>query len=301
MTIAPPTEDTKTLPLPSVASTVSQMVPIFTKIEDVSTDSFPNNRVISLFSGAGGMDLGLEMAGFHTDVCVEIDDDCRATMLHNRPEWKQCLGTNMFEQGDIRTISGAEIMRVGNLVQGEAALVVGGPPCQSFSNIGKRDGVENSVNGDLYQHYVRVVKECLPQGFLFENVEGFTQDKHREALDYIMAKLGGQYAITYAVLNSADYGVPQQRKRFILFGIRKQRRVKPALPFPTHFQNEATQDAWHCRLGTQPSLEYSPLAHGGRSFCEHSAFFKGSVGLCADEHFAGRAGPHGADTSGSEL
>lgn len=140
--------------------------------ERVPLMPFHHNKVISLFSGAGGMDIGLEAAGFETAVCVELDKDCRATLAYNRPEWKLALGPNPETPGDIRSLSGRDILAVAGLRKGEAALVVGGPPCQPFSNIGKKQGADDPVNGDLYSEFVRVVGECLPQGFIFENVEG---------------------------------------------------------------------------------------------------------------------------------
>jgi DNA (cytosine-5)-methyltransferase 1 len=221
----------------------------YVEVDDTPTTPFINNKVVSLFSGAGGLDLGLEQAGFETRVCVEYDADCRATLAYNRPNWRLALGGDLFDgtPGDIRKLSGLDILRAGKLRRGEAALVVGGPPCQPFSNIGKREGVADENNGDLFQHYVRVVKEVTPQAFIFENVSGFTQAKHQDALDWILSELGPKYDTVFAVLNSADYGVPQQRKRFIMLGFRRGYRT--ALPFPTHFQSQLAQQNLRFRMG----------------------------------------------------
>jgi DNA (cytosine-5)-methyltransferase 1 len=149
------------------------------------------NKVISLFSGAGGLDIGLELAGFDTVVCIEYDKDCRETLRFNRPNWTLVESDNfvqdstllMREPGDIRSISVDECLKMGNLKKGEAALVVGGAPCQPFSNIGKKLGVNDEKNGDLFLEFVRFVRESEPAGFIFENVTGITQTKHSKVID----------------------------------------------------------------------------------------------------------------------
>jgi DNA (cytosine-5)-methyltransferase 1 len=218
---------------------------------DIGADNqapLQNGSVISLFSGAGGFDLGLEMAGFKTVACVENDRDCLATLRYNRPEWKLVLGRDTDKVGDIRLIDSEEILEESNLQRGEAALVVGGPPCQPFSNIGKKMGIDDPKNGDLFFHYARVVEGCLPQAFIFENVEGFRHGKHAHILNYLKARLSGLgYQIVMHVVNSADYGVPQVRKRFIMMGSRTE--TPPALPMPTHFESAESFDSFVRTLG----------------------------------------------------
>lgn len=226
---------------------------------------FDSNKVISLFSGSGGMDIGLEAAGFETVACVEIDKDCRATLTHNRPDWKLIDGGNPNLPGDVRTVTGDEILRSVHLRRGEPALVVGGPPCQPFSNIGKKRGVEDPINGDLYAEYVRIVKECLPKAFIFENVEGLRQGKHSQILDYLVGELSGAgYSVTYTVVNAADYGVPQQRKRFIMLGLRGDK--KPCFPTPTHFPTLEAQVAFQTRIGVSPEMRFPPWNTVGDAF-----------------------------------
>lgn len=89
------------------------------------------------------MDIGLERAGFETVACVEIDADCRATLRHNRPSWK-LIEDNLDGRmpGDVRAVSAQELLDLVGLCKSEVAIVAGGAPCQSFSNIGKRDSVE---------------------------------------------------------------------------------------------------------------------------------------------------------------
>ena len=201
--------------------------------------------VVSLFSGAGGLDIGLEESGFHTAVCVEYDTDCRETLRYNRPEWKLFEDGIKIEKGkmktripgDIREIGVDELLQLAKLKKGEAALVVGGAPCQPFSNIGKKLGKSDEKNGDLFLEFVRIVKGVSPEAFIFENVVGITQQKHADVINYMIDKFKGLgYGISHAILNSANYGVPQRRERFFLIGIKGI--DNPAFPLPTHFKDE---------------------------------------------------------------
>jgi len=226
-----------------------------TKFIDISDFPYHKNGgqfpVVSLFSGAGGLDIGLEESGFHTAVCVEYDADCRETLRYNRPEWKLFEEGIKIEEGkmtnripgDIRDIEVDELLRFAGLKKGEAALVVGGAPCQPFSNIGKKLGKDDEKNGDLFLEFVRVVKGVSPVAFIFENVVGITQQKHADVLDYMVEKFKGLgYGISHAILNSANYGVPQRRERFFLIGIKGV--DSPSFPFPTHFKDENHYEAF---------------------------------------------------------
>lgn len=220
-----------------------------TKYIDISDFSFGKNGkqlpVVSLFSGAGGLDIGLEESGFQTAVCVEYDTDCRETLRYNRPDWKLFEEGVKIERGkittripgDIREIEVEELLNLAGLKKGEAALVVGGAPCQPFSNIGKKLGKDDEKNGDLFLEFVRIVKGVNPEAFIFENVVGITQQKHSDVINYMADKFKGLgYGISHAILNSANYGVPQRRERFFMIGIKGVE--KPSFPFPTHFKDE---------------------------------------------------------------
>ncbi|WFB36803.1 DNA (cytosine-5-)-methyltransferase [Kiritimatiellota bacterium B12222] len=210
-------------------------------------------KVVSLFSGAGGLDLGLEKAGFETVACVEFDSDCKETLRKNRPEWPIVEGEN---NGDIRKVSVSEILQKSELKPGDATLVVGGAPCQPFSNIGKREGVGDEKNGgDLFQEFVRVVSGVLPKAFIFENVVGITQQKHTEVLRYMQSCFSGLgYGLTYRIMNAADYGVPQKRKRFILMGLRHG--ITPALPQPTNYKSAETYKEFCLQVGKRPKNKF---------------------------------------------
>lgn len=179
-------------------------------------------KVISLFSGAGGLDIGFENAGFEIAVAVEIDSACCDTLRCNRPNMP-------IINKSVTDVSGQEILDAANLQMGEAALVIGGPPCQSFSLAGLRKGLEDD-RGKLLFEFVRIVRETLPKGFVLENVKGMANWDKGKALNLLIEELskpieynGEEYVYSIAnpkVLNAVDYGVPQNRERLILVGNR---------------------------------------------------------------------------------
>ncbi len=188
-------------------------------------------RLISLFSGAGGLDIGFHNAGFETAVLVEMDPSCCRTLRANMP------GTPVIE-GDITSIPTSRILEAGRLKPLEAALVVGGPPCQSFSLAGKRMGL-NDPRGRLVLEFIRVVRDALPAGFVMENVRGLANWAGGKALEAIIAeatlpiKFKGKtyrYSINYKILNAADYGAPQFRERIIIVGNRLDKNFEFPVP-----------------------------------------------------------------------
>jgi DNA (cytosine-5)-methyltransferase 1 len=182
--------------------------------------------VVSLFSGAGGLDLGLEAAGMRTVIAIEIDSDCRATLIKNRPHWN----ITEVHGGDITQFTATEIREISGLKERGVDVVAGGPPCQSFSNIGNRQGVADD-RGNLVHHYIRIVSDLRPRYFLFENVEGLKQ--HPDVVRHIKHKFESiGYAVNVGLLNAADYGVPQIRRRIIILG--KHGGPMPPFPLPTH-------------------------------------------------------------------
>lgn len=225
---------------------------------DITTNG-QRKSVVSLFSGAGGLDIGLEQAGFSTVVCVENDINCRETLRYNKPEWKLFespvwIGNGIMkerEPGDIRTIDTDELLSFAGLKKGQTDLVVGGAPCQPFSNIGKKQGQADEKNGDLFLEFVRMVKGIQPKAFIFENVAGITQGRHSGVLEYMYSQFEGEgYGISNTKLNAADYGVPQRRKRFFLVGIKGIE--KPAFPLPTHNRNSKVWEKFVSELNSKP-------------------------------------------------
>lgn len=249
---------------------------LFTEEPYISIEDAPLNSghgsVVSLFSGAGGLDLGLELAGFDTKCCVEIDPDSRATIKHNRPNWKLIDGVGSTP-GDIRYVSGSDILLQLGLQRGEVAVVAGGPPCQSFSNLGLKRGKADPVNGDLYEHYLRIVEEILPHAIIFENVEGFNHKKHEDVRSFLLRKLESLgYALVTGVVVAADYGDPQIRRRYVILGSRTG--VTPRLPAPTHFESVAAHSTFFAGRHI-PKPEYRPYVTVAQAFASLSCADRG--------------------------
>ncbi|KPL85898.1 DNA cytosine methyltransferase [Herpetosiphon geysericola] len=187
-------------------------------------------KFISLFSGAMGLDLGLEIEGFNPSICVENNEEAINTIRLNRP--------NLPILNDIYTVS-AQQLRSISLIEGDIPLVVGGPPCQSFSVFGKRDGIE-STNGKLLFEFFRIIDELRPQTFIMENVRGLLsmpvipkknnkngQDINSEyyskgsLLKLLFNKFNDiGYHIDCFIVNAVNYGAPQIRERIICIGNR---------------------------------------------------------------------------------
>lgn len=159
---------------------------------------------LDIFAGAGGFTLGMKDAGFRTRFGVEIEADRRRTFDRHTPQvwW---FGPDAAAT-DYRWL------------RGRVEVVYGGPPCQPFSNGGLQHAEADPRNG--IPHFVRAVSEIGPRGFLMENVVGLATGKRKEYLDWVtsqLAELG--YRVTWAVLDAADYGVPQHRKRLFVVGV----------------------------------------------------------------------------------
>ncbi len=192
-------------------------------------------RAISLYTGAGGLDLGFEAAGFDTRVAVEIDLDAVATLRHNR-SWPVL-------DRDIHSISSAELLKAGRLKEGEADIVIGGPPCQPFSKsgywaTGDAKRLDDPRSGTLGA-YLRVLRDTLPKSFLLENVPGLAFSGKAEGLhlieqtvEAINKERGVNYDLRVAKLNSAWFGVPQLRERVFVIASREGRPF--VFPSATH-------------------------------------------------------------------
>lgn len=199
-------------------------------------------RAISLFTGAGGLDLGFEAAGFETAVALEIDARCVETLRFNRP-WPVI-------DRDIADVPTSELLGVGGLKVGEADVLFGGPPCQPFSKSGFWAHGEarrlNDPRAGTLGAYMRVLEEARPRSFLIENVEGLGFRGKDEGLKLIHSELerinsahGTRYSVAIAVLNAADFGVPQMRRRLFVIGARDGTRFE--FPSPNHADREAVE------------------------------------------------------------
>lgn len=182
---------------------------------------------VDLFAGAGGMSLGFEQAGFDIAASVEYDPVHNAVHEFNFPECTAICRS-------VADIDAAYIRRVSRIGDAPVDVVFGGAPCQGFSMIGKRalDDPRNS----LVHHFVRLVVDLRASHFVFENVRGLTLGEHKRFLEEIIGefqKNGYNVLENYRVLNSANYGVPQDRQRLFLLGARKGRPL-PQYPDPIH-------------------------------------------------------------------
>ena len=208
------------------------------------SSSSRERTVLSLFSGAGGLDLGLEEAGFEPVLCVEIDEDSRATLKRNRPEWR------LADPGDIQALEPDEILRQAGLKPRELRLLAGGPPCQPFSKSAywaNGNGLRlHDPRASTLCGYVRVVEATLPDILLLENVKGLAYKKKDEGIKLLHRELatvnrryGTRYALQQIHLNTAAYGVPQMRERLFLVASVDGRSLK--FPLPTHGEGDGIE------------------------------------------------------------
>ncbi len=175
-------------------------------------------NIISLFSGAGGLDLGFEKAGFNIVMANEYDKTIWETYEknHNAP----------LIRGDIRNITEEDF-------PDEIDGIIGGPPCQSWSEAGSLRGIDDP-RGQLFYDYIRILNDKKPKFFLAENVSGMMANRHSEAVQSIVKKFEEcGYNVSIDLVNAADYGVPQDRKRVFYIGFRKDLKVDFKFPTPT--------------------------------------------------------------------
>ena len=163
---------------------------------------------IDLFSGCGGLSLGLERAGIHSVLAVDNWADALETLQHNLPATRTLLADMSQEGADLACTAA-----------GKTDLVVGGPPCQGFSISGKRDPYD--LRNQLYQGFVRVVDRIRPAVFIMENVPNMASMGGGRLLEEVLADFAAiGFQTTYKTLLASDYGVPQNRRRLIIVGTR---------------------------------------------------------------------------------
>lgn len=173
---------------------------------------------VELFAGAGGLALGLELAGIKTLEYVEFDKACCETLRANRPEWNVVCD-------DIHNVDFTSY-------RGKVDIVTGGFPCQAFSFAGKKLGFEDT-RGTLFHEFARCVKEISPKIFLAENVKGLVaHDKGRTLTTIIEVLEDLGYTTQYQVLNAAYHGVGQKRERIVIIGIRNDLNIEFTYPKP---------------------------------------------------------------------
>ena len=173
-------------------------------------------KIISLFSGCGGLDLGFERAGYEIPLANEYDPTIWETYKINHPSTK-------LIQGDIRSIKEDDF-------PDDIDGIIGGPPCQSWSEAGSLRGINDS-RGKLFYDYIRILKSKQPKFFLAENVSGMLANRHSEAVNNIIAMFKDcGYDVSVNLVNAKDYGVPQERRRVFYIGFRSDLGVHFEFP-----------------------------------------------------------------------
>lgn len=172
-------------------------------------------KVVSLFAGCGGLDLGFEKAGFEVVWANEYDSSIHATYRLNHPKTHLCTL-------DIRDIRANDIP--------DCDGIIGGPPCQSWSLGGRSLGIEDD-RGKLVYDYIRIVKDKKPKFFVMENVPGMVTPRHIKAFDeFLNSFRKAGYTVKYELMNAADFKIPQDRLRVIIVGIRNDLNVEYLFP-----------------------------------------------------------------------
>ncbi|ONI45767.1 DNA (cytosine-5-)-methyltransferase [Candidatus Epulonipiscioides gigas] len=220
-------------------------------------------KIISLFSGAGGLDLGFEQAGFEIAMANEYDKSIWQTYETNHKA--------PLIRGDIRSIKETDFP---NQIDG----IIGGPPCQSWSEAGALRGI-NDHRGQLFYEYIRILKDKQPKFFLAENVSGMLAHRHSEAVKNIINKFENcGYNISINLINASNYRVAQDRKRVFYIGFRKDLEVNFKFPEPTTAQaeNKATlKDAIGDLIYTPVPAQEKNKTNGKLEILNHE-YFQGS-------------------------
>jgi len=206
-------------------------------------------RSIELFSGCGGLALGLSQAGFLHDLMVEWNESACATMIHNKRRGVDYVTHWPVTCGDVCGVDWSGLAH-------SLDLVAGGPPCQPFSIGGKHAGNEDSR--DMWPQAIRAVRELMPKGFIFENVKGLERPVFAEYLNWITASLASPhltetgpenygnpvYDVKVLKVNAADFGVAQKRHRVLIMGVRSDLNISLILPHKTHSREKLLWDQW---------------------------------------------------------
>ena len=210
-------------------------------------------NIISLFAGAGGMDLGFKKAGFNILWANEYDNTIWNTYETNH--------SAKLDKRDIRQITSNEIP--------DCDGIIGGPPCQSWSEAGALRGIEDA-RGKLFYDFIRILHDKNPKFFVAENVSGMLADIHKEAVQNIIKhfKKAG-YNLYVQLLNAADYNVPQDRKRVFYIGFRKDLDIK--FNFPSINNNKTTlKDViWDLQDSVLPAVAKNKSNNGSCIILNH--------------------------------
>ncbi len=201
-------------------------------------------KVVSFFAGAGGLDLGFEKAGFDVIWANEYDKDIWETYEKNHKK-------TVLDKRSIVNIPANEVP--------DCDGIIGGPPCQSWSEAGAARGIKDK-RGQLFYDFIRILEEKQPKFFLAENVSGMLISKHTEALEGIkelFRNAGVGYELSFKMLNSCNYNVPQDRKRVFFIGIRKDLGFKYEFPTETFPKIDLKTAIGNLQEGVLPAQEFN--------------------------------------------
>lgn len=197
-------------------------------------------KIVSLFSGAGGLDKGFEQAGFDIVWANEYDSTIWETFEYNFPN------TNL-DKRSVRNVPSDDIP--------DCIGIIGGPPCQSWSEAGALRGINDS-RGQLFYEFIRILRDKKPLFFLAENVEGMLAQRHSDALSNIkkLFKESG-YNLSFRLINANNYNVPQDRKRVIFVGYRNDLNLKFEFPEVQQYKPVLKDAIWDLRETALPAKE----------------------------------------------
>lgn len=219
-------------------------------------------RLISLFSGAGGLDKGFHNAGFRTVVANEFDPKICPTFRANYPDVK-------LIEDDIRNIP-------SDVFPKNAAGIIGGPPCQSWSEAGSLKGIEDA-RGQLFYEYIRILRDTQPLFFVAENVSGMLAKRHAEAVSGFMRLFDeAGYDVNLKMLNANDFDVPEDRDRVFYIGFRKDLEIHDfEYPVPLEHKPTLREAIWDLQETAIPAKERN---HTNGSACKiaNNEYFTGA-------------------------
>lgn len=219
-----------------------------------------NKRIVSLFSGAGGLDKGFEKAGFDIIWANEFDSTIWDTFQYNFPN-------TFLDKRSIRDVPSVDVP--------DCIGIVGGPPCQSWSEAGSLRGI-NDARGQLFYEFIRILRAKKPLFFLAENVEGMLAQRHAEALTNIkrLFKESG-YNLSFKLINANNYNVPQDRKRVIFVGYRNDLNITFEFPEMFDYKPVLKDAIWDLR-NTVVSAKEKNYTNGNECVIPNHEYMTGS-------------------------
>ncbi|KGN98249.1 modification methylase [Porphyromonas gingivicanis] len=219
-------------------------------------------RLISLFSGAGGLDLGFHKAGFRTVVANEFDKKICPTFRVNFPDVE-------LIEGDIRNID-------SELFPNDIAGIIGGPPCQSWSEAGSLKGIQDD-RGLLFYEYIRILRDKQPLFFVAENVSGMLARRHAKAVEGFMQLFNDAgYDVNLKMLNANDFDVPEDRHRVFYVGFRKDLHIYDyCYPSPQKYKPTLREAIWDLQETAIPAREKN-RTNGSACIVPNNEYFTGA-------------------------